>query len=574
MPSRLLRLFAAIHSGSVLVFAYPGWSLEACVWLWLYPLLAALWLGQPQEVPALTGNGLRRVWQRTRPVRGPFGLGYLAGLCFFVPNLFWLRHSSRVVMGMAEDDRWLGWQVESLGLAAVAGMTLFLSLYFAVWAAFAALVARPRRVVLQQGSWIEASLESLRSAFLAAAAWVVCEWLRGIIFTGMGWNGLGVGLWRNAVLIQAADLVGVAGLSFTLVFLCCVVFNTAHRMVLQKQMGRPLRYHFDVLVAVMLLAAQMAYGIRMVKPGVPVETVPLRVAMVQLNISQAARWTSTDQDTFDIYQRYEELTRLYGEARDGSGHSPVDLVVWPESALGFPWAARGHTDYFNDLLKLGDFSLLSGADSLEVAGPSHTSAVLMRRGIDSAQLHHKVHLVPFGEYLPLREELPFMQTLLGGVLPGDFRPGDKTEPLQIDDSAVQIIPLICFEDTVGRLARAFVRDAPQVMVNITNDGWFLHSAESEQHMVNALFRAIELRRPLCRCANTGVTCFIDERGTILARLADPETGNTFIEGVLPGTVQVAKHPPMTLYARWGDWFAVVMLVVCGLAGVRRARGGR
>jgi apolipoprotein N-acyltransferase len=188
----------------------------------------------------------------------------------------------------------------------------------------------------------------------------------------------------------------------------------------------------------------------------------------------------------------------------------------------------------------------------------------MRGSFDEHQIYRKVHLVPFGEYLPLRG-VPGVQALLGGVLPGDFDPGISTEPLTLEKPAgVQLIPLVCFEDTVGRLARKFVRPSPQLLVNLTNDGWFLQSNENEVHLANAIFRCIELRRPMARACNTGVTCFIDAQGRIGRgdKLVDAKTGSVFVKGVLPKEVLLNKEPVTTFYARFGDVFAVGMLVLC------------
>ena len=187
--------------------------------------------------------------------------------------------------------------------------------------------------------------------------------------------------------------------------------------------------------------------------------------------------------------------------------------------------------------------------------------------IRNYELYRKVHLVPFGEYLPLRG-VPGMEALLGDVLPGDFECGTSTEPLVLAKPAgVQIIPLVCFEDTVGRLARKFVRPAPQILVNLTNDGWFLQSNENEVHLANAIFRCIELRRPMARSCNTGVTCFVDAQGRIGKgdKLMDPKTGSVFVKGVLSKEVQLPKDSEMTFYARFGDVFSVAMLVVVGLS---------
>jgi len=538
--ARTLHYPLAALSGAILVFAFPRWNVEVCVWLWLIPLLSVLWLSEVRK-------------------RRAFALGYFAGLCFFVPNLSWLRHSSRVISG-AVDDRWMGWPVELMGWGAVAGMTLFLSLYFAVWAVFASKFAKPRRSVLLHGSVVDVSLECLRSAALAGFAWVALEWLRGWVFTGFGWNGLGVGLHQNKLLIQMADCIGVAGVSFLPVFMVCALFIVVLRIVLHAKHQKPRRWYFDLVGAMAVLIAWASYGINKLSLEGEVESVPVRVAMVQLNIPQAVRWSG--EKLVETYHRFADLTRLYAEPRDGTKASPVDLVVWPESALGLPYYHPDHPPYFNDLLALGDYSLLTGCDVLEPAGESHVSAALFNKGWDSSQLYHKVHLVPFGEYLPLR---PILGPILEGILPSDFDHGSSTEPLTLAKPDIQIIPLICFEDTDGNLARKFVRDQPQLIVNMTNDGWFLHSHQTEQHTANAIFRAIELRRSMVRACNTGVTCVIDDKGRITSRLHDPETGDTFIEGVLPATIAVAKHPPLTPYARWGDWFAMLSLALCLLA---------
>ena len=113
-----------------------------------------------------------------------------------------------------------------------------------------------------------------------------------------------------------------------------------------------------------------------------------------------------------------------------------------------------------------------------------------------------------------------------------------------------------------------------MIVNITNDCWFLQSEEPEVHMTNALFRAIELRRPMVRATNTGVTCFIDTCGRITSQLSDPDTGTSFVEGTLPGEVKVPRVGKITLYARFGDWFALTLLGICAFVGLRRRKNAR
>jgi apolipoprotein N-acyltransferase len=575
MPSvlSLRQPAAAALSGALLHLAFPGANLEIFAWIWLLPLLSLLWPLNPGSPPP----------------RRPFFLGYIAGLAFFLPDVTWVRHSSRVIHG-ALDDQWAGLGPELLGAAAVLGLAAFLALYFALWTWFVARFASPRARLLSLSTPLVSNLESLRCSALAAAAWVACEWLRGWIFTGFGWNGLGVALHRNTTLIQIADTVGVAGLSFLPVFIACVAWVNLIRLVRHWRGASTLRTRLDFTLAMVLLLAVALYGMLRIRQhdSSPAESLTVRTLLVQPNVPQAVRWAG--EDIRGLYQRLDERTRLYAEARNGQP-SAIDLVVWPENALPIildidPDATAFHQSFLNTVLGRGDFTLLTGVGTrAAIDDQFHNSAVLFHGSFENQQRAHKMHLVPFGEYLPFRDQLPFMQTLFGGILPGDFRPGTSTEPLNAligksspdapDKQPVQLIPLICFEDTVGRVARKFVRPGPQILANITNDGWFLLSRETRIHLNNALFRAIELRRPMLRAANTGVSCFIDPLGRVTSHLADPESGSTFIEGCLPANLSVPRSGALTFYARYGDVFALSCLALCSLvpilARLRRPR---
>jgi apolipoprotein N-acyltransferase len=244
-------------------------------------------------------------------------------------------------------------------------------------------------------------------------------------------------------------------------------------------------------------------------------------------------------------------------------------------------------EYLNDhILKGGDFYLLAGLEDANLANTEiYNTLTVMKGDTGSYQMYKKVHLVPFGEFIPLRGIFPPFEWLTGGVIQQDFTPGETHEPLVVekDGRAIGIIPAICFEDTVSRHVREFLRNGPQVIINVTNDGWFHESAQSRQHFDNALFRCIEFRRPMIRCANTGVSGFIDERGSVYDRtgrekgariLRDPGTGSTFIRGSLPATLSVDLDPPTTVYARIGDAFSITMGVVALAAWVWWLRQGR
>lgn len=554
---RLLPKLLPLLSGGLLVFAFPGWNSNLVVWLWLFPLLAWLWPASSAE----------------KKVSG-FKSGYLAGLAFFLPNLWWVRHSSRVIGG-AYDDSWVGWGPELMGWGAVIGLSAYCAVYFGLWGWFTHRFARPSIKTLTKDTWQGSMLHSLKCAFLAAAAWVACEWLRSTtVFTGFGWNGLGVALHRNLVLIQAADVVGVMGLSFLPVFAACTAWNTLTRLMFAYRGEGTCKTRLDFTVALILMLVTAGYGILKLTAK-PVDSVKVRTVLVQPNVAQVDAWTGRLAE--QIYDKLAKFTHMYASARDGK--SPADFVIWPESALPVnlndkfqQLPENWHEHYFDEVLHSGEFSLLTGTELHDPDGKAHVSAVLFREHFRNRQEYHKLHLVPFGEYLPLGEYPPF--SLLRGVIPGDFTAGTSSEPLHLTQPDVQVIPLICFEDTVGRLARKFVRPAPQMIVNISNDGWFLQSNETEVHLANALFRAIELRRPMVRATNTGVTCFIDTFGRVTSRLDDPDTHKSFVEGVLPGEVNVPKAGEMTLYARYGDWFAITMLLACAVAWLRGRLGGQ
>ncbi|WP_395731189.1 apolipoprotein N-acyltransferase [Prosthecobacter sp.] len=549
---RLFMFIAPLLSGIILTFAFPGWNSNLAVWLWLLPLLAVLWS-----------------WKNAEGVKvRPFWRGYLAGLAFFLINLKWVHHSARVRLGNAIDDSWSGLLPELAGFGALVGLAGYCAVYFGLWAWFTHRFARPNVTTLTKDAWWPSTLHSLTCSFLAASAWVACEWLRSTtVFTGFGWNGLGVAMYGMLPLIQAADLVGVFGLSFLPVFVACTAWNTLTRLILAYRGEGTCKTRLDFTVALILMLSTAAYGMLKLTAK-EADAITVRTVLVQPNVSLVD--AATGRLAEQTYQHLDQFTRMYGTAKEGK--TSTDLIIWPESALPvnledrYHYLPQGfHQNYFNDMLQSGDFSLFFGTDLYESAEIGHVSAVLFRGSAERRQEYHKVHLVPFGEYLPLKRIPPF--SLFQSLFEGAFTPGVKTEPLKLEKPEVQIIPLICFEDTVGRLARRFVREAPQMIVNITNDGWFLQSEEPEVHMINSLFRAIELRRPMVRATNTGVSCFIDTCGRITSRLKDPETGSSFIEGTLPGEVKVPRSGHMTLYARFGDWFALTLLGVCVAAWI-------
>ena len=267
------------------------------------------------------------------------------------------------------------------------------------------------------------------------------------------------------------------------------------------------------------------------------------------------------------YRTYDDLTRVNLET------NRFDLVIWPESALYFSLfdGMDYHAEVMNPLLAMQDFSLITGVNEDSLNEGDFNALAVFRGDVTQFQVYRKYHLVPFGEFIPGRSWFPPARWLGEKVMRFEFDAGDKTDPIPIKNINVEIIPMICFEDTVPRLTRRFVTDAPQLMVNITNDGWFGDTEAAAQHLANAKFRCIELRRPMVRSTNNGVSAVVDEIGSLIRRgskssgieriIADPETGATFIRGFMVETVTVPNRPRTTFYAQYGDVFAVVCLVI-------------
>jgi apolipoprotein N-acyltransferase len=288
-----------------------------------------------------------------------------------------------------------------------------------------------------------------------------------------------------------------------------------------------------------------AIGIRALQTGAPTQT--LQVAAVQSNIPREEKFSRAFQE-----KTFAEFTRLTEMAL--AKNPPPQLIVWPESATPAP--ALNNMENYQFVMGLAErinTDLLLGTIDSDERG-DYNAALLVAKGGQYMQAYRKLHLVPFGEYVPGRNTVPLMARIVGDQVPGDFTPGREATVFRLTTNEIRVAPLICFEDTLGELTRQFVLRGAGLLANVTNDGWFLHSAGSTQHLENAIFRCIENRRPLVRAANTGVTCFVNRYGRVTQSLQDAN-GNQFIEGVLAGSVEIPIGNEQSFYTRHGELFA-------------------
>lgn len=498
---------------------FAPFDLGGLAWVALTPLIAAVWFSEP---PA-----------RHRALR-LFFLGYVCGLGYFVGSLHWL------------------WTVTIPGWLLLGA---FLAIYPGLWTLFLGLVAKPRpRANDELPVWFR-SRSNLLAAVLASSAWVVLEWVRGTLFSGFGWNGLGIGLVDNLPMIQFADITGVAGISFLLVMVNVVSVVTVVRLrmeILRKKM----RAHYDFSLTVVLVAAAFSYGARVLMTPPP-ESQELTFGAVQANVPiSIKRDTAQEDKILDLHVRLSEFVLA----------QKPDLLIWPEAATPQPvFLNQKSWDAVRGVAERHDGDFLLGSVHYEERGDFNSAVLLTRHGSD-AQIYHKMHLVPFGEYVPLRKSFPVFAWIVGDLVPEDFDFGPTASVLDLASKPFKIGPLICFEDTLAYLARQFVQGGAQVFVTVTNNAWFLKSAGSEQHRDNAVLRTIENRIPMIRVANTGVTCAIDRFGRETHRLQETD-GNTFFEGFLVGSVQIANTSQPTFYTLNGDLFTLICFVVAALATV-------
>jgi apolipoprotein N-acyltransferase len=522
--SRLLPWILAASSGVLLGLCYPPADLGNLVWIALVPLVWAVWFTK-------TDKG--REWLRHAQ------LGYFCGLFFFPMGAFWLTELT-----------WPGYIL----------LALYFSFYTAGWAVFAGMLKTSD--ASGDSPWL-GSLHNLRVCALGAAGWAAMEWLRGVIFPAFGWNGLGIAQHANIPLIQIADVTGVGGISFLIALANLMFAATIKRVSLELGKGVR-RSHLDFALVIGLVVLAWTYGVRQLLDPEPA-SVELSFAAVQGSVPQVER--NNPDFEMEILEAYRKQTLTAIAMRP-------DLILWPESATPNPVLGHQYTwDLVRGLASQHSGDFLLGTVHWGQEGDFNSIALLTSGGAE-AQLHHKIHLVPFGEYVPLREEFPLLAKIVGNLVPDDFDPGKEFTLLEMESKPVKLGPLVCFEDTLGDLARRFASLGAQAFVVVTNDGWFNESAGSLQHLRNALFRCVENNLPMIRVANTGVTCAIDRHGVVREVLRSL-SGSTFGPGILFSKISVPQTPTPTIYARYGEIFSISCLVlsaiVAGISLIRLSR---
>jgi len=468
---------------------------------------------------------------RWRGVPAAAMAGWWFGLGYFVPGLYWIGYAFLV------DAPTFAWLLPFAVLGLPAYLALFTALGFAlarlIWAAGASRVIG------------------------LAASLTISEWLRGQALSGFPWNAFGYALTEPLALAQTASLIGLWGLTF----LSVAIFASPATLIDGSSRGRK-PWIAPVTALALLVAMGIFGGLRLsMHPTALVANVKLRI--MQPNLQQDVKFNYAAKA--EVMQRYLALSdRASGP--QSTGVRDASILIWPESA--FPFFLTREADamaQIADLLPKGTI-LITGS----VRAPDLPPGTRVTRAYNSIyvidhdgsvlSIYDKVHLVPFGEYLPFQdwmEKLGFVQLTR---VQGGFIPGTRRRPMEVPN-APRMLPLICYE-TIFPDEIVSRDDRPGWMINLTNDGWFGNSTGPYQHLQQARVRAIEQGLPLVRAANTGISAVIDPAGRIVARLG------LGVEGVLDSALPTAIAP--TIYARLGDLPAAVM-VAAGLLVVLRRR---
>ncbi len=504
----------AVASGILLAATFPTINLHFAAWFALIPLLFVL---------------------RGRSVKNGFLLGGITGIVYFSATVYWVTNSVHFY--------------GHVPLIPASLITLLLCSYLALYPAlFGAAVVH-----------VQKNNQSL-FFLIVPALWTVLELARTYVFSGFPWALLGYSQYNVLPVIQVADITGVYGVSFLI-----VLVNSALLAFILN------RNHFvPIVTAAVVVILVLGYGF--IKLRAPETAGGISIAVVQGNIEQDKKWDPAYQS--EVIAVYKRLTL------DALKQHP-DLVIWPETATPFYFNGSYGADPMltADLVtfvKQNGVPLLFGSPTYEVKPNrqfiGRNSAFLLSGDGRIEGAYHKIHLVPFGEYVPLKNILFFVGKMVQAI--GDFQGGDEYTVMTVPYNSpsgrreAKLSTVICYEIIFPDLVRKFVNRGAEIVTTITNDAWFGKTAAPYQHFSMAVFRAVENRVPIARAANTGISGFIDAQGRIL------ETSGIFTEAYLIHTLQPGVEK--TFYTKHGDLFAYacVLFAMIMLSKLPPQRAGR
>ena len=480
----------AVLSGLLYVMAQPPVSLWPVAYFALVPLFFSL---------------------KKEHRRHNFLMGFLSGFVAYTGLVYW------VVIAMNNYG--------GIGIPLALLALILLVAYLALYPGFFALAV----------SWLDDRI-GIPFYLTAPLVWVLLEYVRAFLLSGFPWSCLAHSQYNFLPMVQVTSIIGSYFLSFLIVSINGIIYRLLGRE------RTPVRYTTFISL---LIAASLVFGFtRLHENSKSNGGAERKVSIVQGNILQDVKWS--DEWKIKTIKTYYSLTL--------SGGRGADLVIWPETALPIifnrePEVAKVITALPGALSN----SLLFGTISTDEKGRSYNTAYVAGKSGQLTGSYSKVHLVPFGEFTPLRTVFPFLEKL--SVTAGDFFSGKGHNPIPTDAGKLGV--LICYEGVFPYITNETARRGAEVFVNITNDAWFGRTSAPYQHLAFYVFRAAETDRYVLRAANTGISAIIDPKGRITARTP------LFSEEVLKGTFSLKQG--LTPYVKYGDYFVLLALLL--LAGL-------
>lgn len=507
-----LRKFgSSIISGIFLTLSFPTAELFPLAWIALTPLLVQLY---------------------DENERFAFKAGLIFGLIYFFGTIYWIYYALYLY--------------GSLPFIVSISVVLMLSLYLSLFTAF---FCSSYSFIIKK-TLIPASL-------VAPSLWTSLEFIRSYAFTGFPWSSIGYSQYKFLPLIQISDVTGIYGVSFLV-----VAFNglIADFIILKKiRKFKPLYPSSYVFIGAILLLlvyiSVLSYGAFRLHQERGDSS--FKAALIQGNIEQDKKWDSA-------YQKY--VINIYKKMTQKAVEESPDIIIWPETALPFYFATDkmlseelvSYQKTLNSYLLFGSVLIRENSlgrvkDNRKQIHKLTNSAILLNKDGKVTYIYDKIHLVPFGEYVPMKEILFFIEKLVHGA--GEFHAGDSY--IKAVTPFGSFATLICYEIIFPGMVRKFFLGGGDFIVTITNDAWFGHSPGPYQHFSMAVFRAIENRKPVVRVANTGISGYIDSNGRILSKT------NIFERSYL--VIDIKKDRTKTFYTTFGDVFSYLCIIFSVIA---------
>jgi apolipoprotein N-acyltransferase len=403
----------------------------------------------------------------------------------------------------------------------------------------------------------------IASFFSAPFVWTSLEYMRSnFTFLELPWGLLAHSQYKIPIVYQITSITGTYGVSFLIVIVNAAIASLVLTFIPGLKMRRSFYYYYRehkskyvvAIVGFASLSLTCVYGYLSVNQSF--SGTPIKLALVQGNIAQRKKW---DQN----YSKF--IMRTYRDLTLSAASNKPMMIVWPETAT--PGSISRHIGMYNKLKRIAteaDAYLLFGSAQRAKFAKKETdktklsnSAFLIPPGKkkEMTQRYDKIRLFPFGEYLPHEDTLPWSWINVPKM--GAYLSGKEYTILKL--SEVPFAATICWENMFSDLVRKFVKNGAQFIVNMTNEAWFGETAAPEQFLSMNVFRAVENRVYVVRCANTGISCFIDPCGRVIDRVKDKNGKDIFVRGFLTGEVVPLKSN--TFYTRHGDWFAWLCVIV-------------